>query len=200
MKSIENFLGFGEGDICTLSDLQTQKEFGEMSVDFAVKEVRTYKEPGGFFTYTGYICEYEPKDGEPQTIMLLVRQMGADFDLLAYYLDKEGDAGESPVFTEDGEDLLDTLDVTMYNDKDEEINVTWHKKKAGTTFGVEAESSSTDNDTKTLVEYYTEDDTGGNNHAFLEWTGDAEDGYIELWYGCEIRVDDAELYHTKGEE
>ena len=49
-------------------------------------------------------------------------------------------------------------------------------------------------DYKTLAEYFTNDDTRGNPHCFVEWTGDAETGYMEIWYGCEIENTDIEVF------
>ena len=41
-KSVDDFLGYGGGDVITMSDLQTQMEFDAPSVDFYIKEAREY--------------------------------------------------------------------------------------------------------------------------------------------------------------
>lgn len=199
MSDINNFIGFEEGDIVTLSDLQTQRDFGSLSADFRIKQVRTYREPNNFFCYTAYICEYPKKDEEDEmSIILLVRQMDKDFDLMCFYLDSEGDSSEfEALFTEDGEDLENRFDSCLSLDEGE-VDVTWDKKNSESTFGVEVKSGDK-TDQKTIAEYYTADEAGGNNHAFIEWTGDKENGYLEIWYGCEIRTEDVEIYHTKKE-
>ena len=38
-KTANDFIGYKVGDIVTLSDLQTQKDFGKLTVDFLIKEV-----------------------------------------------------------------------------------------------------------------------------------------------------------------
>lgn len=239
MKEVTNFKGFGKGDIATLSDIQTQKEFNELSSDFRIIEIRTYREPGGFFTYTGYICEYQGKDNEdePQQIMILLREMGDDYDLFVYYMDQEGDIAEyQDMITEkeveeessdeEGEedtveimvdkefededdtaeedeeddstteDLMERFEVTLDFGDDGTSDVTWDKKDAGSTFGVESHSTESGSDTKTLAEYFTNDETHGNPHCLIEWTGDKKKGWIEIWYGCEIRPEDLEIFRT----
>lgn len=252
MKAVSNFKGFGKGDIATLSDIQTQKEFGDLTADFKIIEVRTYREPGDFFLYTGYICEYQGKneDDEPQQIMILLRQMGEDYDLLVYYMDQDGDVkeyghlitesqlededdedegdeeedtviiGESVILVDEGfdteedaegdpeeddgeeeeptttEDLVERFEVTLNFDDADPSDVTWDKKDAGSTFGVETTSTSAEKDEKTLAEYFTNDETHGNPHCLIEWTGDSENGWIEIWYGCEITPEDLEMFRT----
>jgi len=245
-KTVDNFIGYKIGDIITLSDLQTQKEFNEMSVDFRIKEVRTYREPSGLFKYTGYIAGYKPKDSEEENIiMLMVRQIDDDYDLLVYYMDNEGPAGDfGPLFLvteseedenteeddeesvdveinigddsyansdyedeeaqedeedeEDGpdEDLVKSFEVDMDTEKGTS-HVTWVKKTMGTVFGVDVNSTDTGKDVKTIAEYATDDDTDGNPHCFIEWTGDTEEGYLEMWYGCDVEPELTEMYHTK---
>ena len=46
----------------------------------------------------------------------------------------------------------------------------------------------------TLAEYITEDETNGNPYCFIEWAGDNNDGWLEVWYGCEISINDIEIY------
>ena len=199
-KSIGNLLGFGVGDILTLSDIQTQKEFNELSMDFRIKEVRTYKEPNDIFTYTGYVLDYDPRDGEdPIPLMLIIRQMCDDFDLMLYYLDQEGSMEDfkEHILKSDEQDFKDNFEVTV-TFKDKTSDITWDKKAAGTFFGIETTSNS-NSDHKTIAEYITSDDNDGNPFAFIEWTGDHKKGFVEIWYGCQIRLEDAELFHTNKE-
>jgi hypothetical protein len=235
MKDVSNFKNFRKGDIATLSDIQTQKEFGELTADFKIIEIRTYREPGGFFHYTGYVCEYQGKgeEDESQQIMILLREMGEMYDLFVYYMDQEGDVTEYPFLIEEKavedekdsgekpvedevsdfddnddedeeededsgttEDLVERFEVTLNFDEGES-DVTWDKKEAGSTFGVETTSTETESDTKTLAEYFTNDETHGNPYCFIEWTGDSKKGWIEIWYGCEIQPEDLEMFRTK---
>jgi len=241
-KSVTNFKGYRRGDVITLSDIQTQKEFGEMSVDFIIKNIRTYREPNGFLTYTAYICEYQGKDDdEPNQIMIMVREVNDNYDLMFYFLEADGDVTQFPMlFTkevveedndvnetdtnetltddafsydedydgdddnneteedeDDGftEDLVDRFEVEI-DYCEEKSDVTWDKKSSGSTFGIEYNSTEDGKDIKTIAEYFTNDETHGNPHAFLEWTGDSEAGYVEIWYGCEIRPEDVEMFHS----
>jgi hypothetical protein len=199
MKSINDFIGFEVGDIITLSDIQTQKEFKEMEVDFKIIQTREYRHPNGVFAYTGYIASYQatPED-EEQQIMLLVRQIGDDFDLQVYYMDNEGTSEEfEALFVENEEDLLDRFEVQLHFGE-EDLDVTWDRQ-GPTNFGVNYSSSDDDEDDeiiKTLAEYFTNDDTRGNPYCLIEWSGDKVGGYVEIWYGCEITVDDVEIFHT----
>jgi len=193
---MKEFLGFSKGDIITLSDIQTQKDFNEMTVDFKIIETRIYREPKNFFVYTGYIFNYQsPDNDEPIKMMILIRQVGDDSDVMVYFLDNEGSASDFiPLFTEDKKDLINRFEVTIHADKD--IDVTWDKKNDESTFGVLTQSSETGSDHKTLAEYFTNDDAAGNPHAFVEWTGDIDKGWLEIWYGCEARKEDIEFFHT----
>jgi len=249
-KPVKDFKSFRKGDIVTLSDIQTQKEFGELSSDFRIIEVRTYREPSDFFLYTGYVCEYQgtDEDKDPQQIMVLLRQMNDDYDLFVYYMDQDGDVAdfkyliheielENEEDEEDDEedddivvetyqngfemsvtldmgdededneedeedpdtteDLVERWDVTLNFDDADPVQVTWDKKSAGSTFGVLFSSTESEDDEKTLAEYITNDETHGNPNALIEWTGDSENGWIEIWYGCEITPEDIEMFRTK---
>ena len=208
--TINDFSQMSVGDIITLSDLQTQKEYDALSADFKVKEVRFYDEPNGLFNHIAVICNYENKDkgaeGQDQSIMVLARNFKTvnEFDIFVYYLDMEGEISGAAehILNEDGQDLKNRIEVTVYFD-DGEVDVTWDKKSLGTVFGVETSIFQTEHreeviqDNKTIVEYVTNDDMHGNQNAFIEWTGDSVDGWFELWYGCQITPNDVELYDIK---
>jgi hypothetical protein len=189
---LKDFLGFKVKDIITLSDIQTQTEYSKISVDFVITEVRTYKEPSGFFTYTAYLATYKPKPDQEHNIMLLVRNVGDDFDLRVFYLNTEGPSEDfSPLFFPDADDLIDRFEVTIHF-SDGEVDVTWDRQ-GDTNFGIESTTTKTQGtDQKTLAEYFTNDEARGNPHCFIEWTGNKVKGYIEVWYGCDIRVEDVE--------
>jgi hypothetical protein len=198
MDNISNVLNFGVGDIITLSDIQTQTEFKKLDVDFTIVETREYKHPEGVFCYTGYIAVYQASpDAEQQQIMLVVRQVGDQYDLRVYYMDSDGPADIfEGLFVKEEDDLVDRFEVTLHFDEDH-LDVTWDRQGV-TNFGIECRSSaSKDVNCKTIASYFTNDDTRGNPHCFIEWTGDKIGGYIEIWYGCEIRKNDLEMYHTK---
>jgi hypothetical protein len=198
MDNISNVLNFGVGDIITLSDIQTQTEFKKLDVDFTIVETREYKHPEGIFCYTGYIAVYQASpDAEQQQIMLVVRQVGDQYDLRVYYMDSDGlSENFGAIINDDGEDLVDRFEVDLHFNE-ETLPVTWDRQGA-TNFGVECRSSETKHvNCKTIANYFTNDDTRGNPHCFIEWTGNSIGGYIEIWYGCEIRKNDLEMYHVK---
>lgn len=199
MAGIEELLGYGIGDIITLSDIQTQKEFKLMAVDFKIVETREYRHPEAMYTYTGYIASYQatPED-EEQQIMLLVRLIGDDFDLRVYYMDNDGQSESfETLFVDDDDDLEERFNSALnFDDLDDPLPVTWDRQ-GPTNFGIECDTSeSSETNIKTIGEYYTNDDTRGNPHCLIEWSGDKVGGYIEIWYGCEITVNDIEMYHT----
>lgn len=198
MDNISNVLNFGVGDIITLSDIQTQTEFKKLEVDFTIVETREYKHSEGVFCYTGYIAVYQASpDADPQQIMLVVRQVGDQYDLRVYYMDSDGPSENfGAIISGDGEDLIDRFDVDLHFGE-ETLPVTWDRQGV-TNFGVVCRSSETKHvNCKTIASYFTNDDTRGNPHCFIEWTGDNTGGYIEIWYGCEIRKNDLEMFHTK---
>jgi hypothetical protein len=198
MAKISDFLNYGVGDIITLSDLQTQKEFKKMEADFQIIETREYRHPEGIFTYTGYLASYKATpEAEEQQILLLIRQVGDDFDLRVFFMDSDGPSESyEDLFVIDEDDLVDRFDVTL-NFDDTSLEVTWDRQ-GQSNFGIECDSSeSEETNIKTLAEYFTNDDTRGNPHCLIEWSGDKLGGYIEIWYGCEIRESDIEMYQTK---
>jgi len=198
MEKISDILNYGVKDIITLSDIQTQLEFNNLEVDFTIVSTRKYKHPDDIFSLTCYIASYQASRGvEAQQIMLVVRQIEKDFDLRVYYLDSDGPSDNfEAIFEKDGNDLIDRFDVDLHFDSDT-LPVTWDKQ-GQSTFGVECSASeSSDVLCKTIATYFTNDDTRGNPHCFIEWTGDKFGGYIEIWYGCEIQNTDIEMFHTK---
>jgi hypothetical protein len=198
MDKISDVLNYGVGDILTLSDLQTQIEFKKLDVDFTIIEVRKYKHPEGVFCLTCYIASYQASpEVDAQQIMLVVRQVGGDFDLRVFYLDGDGPSDNfGGVFIENDEDLTDRFEVELHFGEDH-LAVTWDKQ-GQSNFGIEC--TSTDSEVancKTLADYFTNDDTRGNPLCLIEWTGDKIGGYVEIWYGCEIRKNDLEMFHVK---
>jgi hypothetical protein len=198
MDNISDVLNYGVGDILTLSDLQTQKEFKKLEVDFTIVETREYKHPNNVFCLTCYIASYQASpDVDAQQIMLIIRQIGGDFDLRVYYLDSDGPSKDfEGIFAQNIDDLVDRFEVVLHFGEDD-LGVTWDKQ-GESNFGIECFSSeSQEINCKTIVNYFTNDDTRGNPLCFIEWTGDKLEGYIEIWYGCEIRKNDLEMFHTK---
>jgi len=190
---IQELLGHKVGDIMTLSDLQTQAEFDDTSVDFKIDETRLYT-VCGMFTYHAYIAS-APTDTNDRKYMLLIRTVDDDADLMLFYLDQEGDIVDfaEHILTEDKEDFLKEFTVELDGE-----DITWVRKKP-TTFGVKTTTSAEGDDQRTLAEYGVSDDTQdatNNKHAFLEWCGDEENGFVEMWYGCEIQPHEVQIYEV----
>ena len=186
---IKNLLGHSKGDIMTLSDLQTIASFNATDgVDFTIEEVRIYHEPGDLFTYTGYVTE-EIND---RRYMLIIRQVDDVADLLLFYLDQEGNAEEyvDAIINEDGDDFEQNFEVEI-----DEVDVTWIKKSS-TIFGVEVEIDEEVKLPLTLCEFGTNEEIN-NPIAFIEWSGDVEEGWLEMWYGCSIKEYEVEILSVK---
>lgn len=182
---IKELLGYSKGDIMTLSDLQTIATFKATDgVDFEIEEVRIYHEPGDLFTYTGYIS----KASDDRKYMLLIRQIDDVADLSIFYLDQEGDAFDfhDAIIDEDGEDFEQNFEVEI-DDKD----VTWIQKSSPV-FGVEVEVDGEEGLPLTLCEFGTNSEIN-NPIAFLEWSGEEEDQWLEVWYGCQIKEYEASI-------
>jgi hypothetical protein len=198
-RNVDDFIGYEIDDIITLSDLQTQSEYGKTNVDFRITEIREYHQPEDVFNYTAYIAEYKPdKEKDPRQIMFMILQVGSEFELRVYTLSMEGTAEElDPVLDPDKDDLIERFEVDLHFDGEPDLPVTWDRQ-GKSAFGIEVTSTESEDDEpdcKTIAEYFTNDEAKGNPHCFIEWTGDKDDGYIEVWYGCEIKPADVELFH-----
>lgn len=194
-KSIQEFLGYGIGDVITLSDIQTQVAYNDLNADFLIQAIRIYRYPESAFKYTAYIADYKHGTEDEKQIMLLIRQVGAEYDMRVFYLNTDGASEQFPLFSEAGDDLVDRFEVDI-NFPDGDLPVTWDRQ-GDSNFCVETTVSGSDEvDCKTIAEYFTNDETKGNPHCFIEWTGEATGGYIEIWYGCDVRVEDVEIFHN----
>lgn len=197
---LQEILNHSVGDIITLSDIQTQIEYKKTNVDFVITEKREYNHPENLFKYTAFIASYDPDktdDIEAKDIMVLVREIGNDYNLRLFYLDNCGLVENfEPLFCESEDDLIDRFEVDLHFG-DENLPVTWDKQDK-TNFGIETYSTEFESSQcKTIAEYFTNDDTKGNPHCFIEWSGDKEDGFVEMWYGCDIEIFDVDFYKTK---
>lgn len=197
MIKLEDFTGFKVGGIVSLSSSQVIEDFNQISVDFEIKDVRHYYEPNGSLDYTGYLL-HSHLDAELM-YMLLVRKVGNDFDMLFYYLDTEGDvleAGEV-ILNDSGDNFVERFCIPLIDNDGHTHEVTWDQKGAGTFFGVEYTDTEADaGTTKTISEFFTNDECGNNPHAFLEWSGGSEHGWVEMWLGHEIKPSDVTLYNA----
>lgn len=195
IKTIQDFLSFKVGDLITLSDLQTQAEYNKMSVDFPIKEVRTYKEPNGVFEYYGYMVEAPNCD----LYLVLFKTMKEVFEPYIFFKDT-GASGPlssfSPLlafFNDDGKDFVSRFDAQV-TDKTGTHLVVWDKQTSS--YGIEFQSTAEGKGMCSLGEYYTNSENGGNNYCLLDWKGDVNKGFIETWYGCQIKNSEIELFHN----
>lgn len=206
MEELQAFLDYKPGDIITLSDFQTQKDFDASTVDFLIESIRVYEDPNGSFRIYGYVVkpEIEGKEDEPP-YLIAIKAVGDVFDIFVYYLDSDG-----PVYMNEGEDqdcefllllnnefdgFLDRLEVQVTTEKGEEFDINWDLQDE--THGV-VFSDGTEEGITTLADYYTEDDNGGNNYCLVDWRGDVEKGFMEVWYGRTIQPHEIEIVPTDG--
>lgn len=180
--------------------MQVLDDHNDLEITMRIAEVRTYTEPHGTFKYTGYICHPAGHKSEsPITYMILIRQVGSITEVLRYYLEVAGDIKECRdlILADGGEDLESSFQITMFGKDGSELPVTWVKKPAGTFFGIRFDDGD-DQGIKTIAEYGTVDECGDNPHALLDWTGDFEHGWADLWVGSIIK--DFELKFYNGDE
>lgn len=198
-KSIKDFLGYAVGDVVTLSDIQTQETFNSPTVDYAIKEIREYVEPNGVFKYTCYLIENSDSDG----LMLLVREVGDDFDMLICYKVGEFVIDEMIAKTflnPEKEDFADTFIGSIQTEEGEDTDVLWVKKDSGTTFGVTYNSTGGPGKAPHHICEYQNDTWSDNPHAFMDWIDNPDgDGYLEVFYGSEIKTHEVEIMKA-GEE
>lgn len=198
MKPIEELIKGQIGDIVSLSDFQTCAEFKSTSVDFRIRGIRSYEDPENRFSLTAYELE-GPNEDTP--FMLVVKQVDDLHDVFVYYLDISGELdGDSnnpyyALLTEDRQNLLDRIEVTVHYD-DGEQDITWDIQDQ--THGVRFSDSDENEGSCTLAEYFTEDDNRNNNFCLVDWKGDEDDGEIDMWYGCNIK--DTEVVIIQVEE
>jgi hypothetical protein len=195
-KILKDFVGYQVNDLVTLSDLQTQAEYSKMTVDFPIREVRTYREPNGVFAYYGYIIE--APNASRDRYLVLVKTMKDMFEIYIFFKDA-GISGllneTSPLlvlFDEAKKDFIPRFEAQV-TDQSSTHPVTWDKQTSS--YGVEFESTVDPSGICSLGEYYTGDENGGNNYCLLDWKGDTAKGFIETWYGCRIQNTEIAMFH-----
>jgi len=193
LKKTADFAGFRVGDIITLSDLQTQTDYNKMSVDFPIREVRTYAEPNGIFKHYGYMVE-APNDAH-DLYLILIRTTKDLFEPYVFCKDV-GASGPLPgnliaFFDEAGEDFIPRFEAQV-TDQSGTHAVTWDKQTSF--YGVDFKSTVDGDGMCSLAEYFTNDENGGNNYCMLDWKGTTQKGFVETWYGCPIKNSEIALF------
>jgi hypothetical protein len=199
MKNHEYFLGHNVGDVVTLTDLQTQAEFNQSSVDFKIVETREYKNDAFHIT-----CYLISGPNEVQ-YMVMVKKVGEAYDVFVYYLDTDGGLhedldGKTPcpfyaLLSPDLKDLTARIEVTVNFKDGTSSDVNWDKQN--TTFPVNYTDSQGLFGLAKIADYATNSDNHGNNRCFVVWIGDHRTGMIEMWYGCLIKEFEIEIYSVK---
>jgi hypothetical protein len=202
IKKIADFAGFQVGDLVSLSDLQTQAEYNKLSVDFPIREVRTYSEPNGVFKYYGYVVE--APNAAHDLYLLLIKTMKEAFEAYVFFKDigASGPVYAAPTsqpqcpllafFDEAGKDFVARFEAQV-TDASGKHAVTWDRQTSS--YGVNFESTTDGEGICSLGEYYTNDENGGNNYCLMDWKGDTVKGYVETWYGCMVKNSEVELFH-----
>ena len=188
---IEKLINHKVGDIITLSDVQTLISLGD-DISLPIIETRIYNEPEGTFTYYAYVVQAPAREDEDegQKYMVLIRVVDDETEIQLLYLDQADsvEAYAEHILDEDQEDFIDSFEVDIEGVGD----VEWIKKFSW--FGIETETSEDDDvPPRTLGEFESDADERVSK-CLCEWTGDEEDGFIELWYGCPIKVHDIEIF------
>lgn len=186
---------FKVGDLITLSSLGVMVDHGSTEITMVIKNKRIYHLEN-MFHYTGYIIQ--PEDNDEITYMVLIRQIGKDHDIVHYYLDKDGDVSlaREIVIDESGEDFIDRFDLEITDDKNQTHNVTWDKQQSF--HGVDYSDNETEEEEiRSLGTYLTNDDSGGYPYALIEWAGDDQEGWLELWIGQIIKEHEIKFIPTK---
>jgi hypothetical protein len=195
-KTLKDFVGYQVGDLATLSDLQTQAEYSKMTVDFAIKEVRSYKESNGVFAYYGYMIE--APNATRDHYLVLIKTMKEMFEIYIFFKDNglSGPVAEgSPLlglFDLTKKDFVEQFQVDV-NDSSGTHPVRWDKQTAS--YGVDFQSTVDPSGICSLGEYYTGNDNGGNSYCLLDWKGDLAKGFLETWYGCRIQNTEIAMFH-----
>jgi hypothetical protein len=181
-NQIRALLGHNIGDVLSLSDIQAQMMFNVATIDMNIEEIRYYEEPEGLFKYTGYIVT-APDDVK---YMLLIREIGELADTMLMFLDQENDISvyiDAGLLTNNRQDFIDTFPC----ETPEGESFNWIRKRPSI-FGVNTTVITDDHETdqKTLIEYTADVETK-NSDALLEWSGNEESGWLEVWYGCQVK-------------
>jgi hypothetical protein len=192
-KTLRDFLGFNVNDLVTLSDLQTQTEYNMMTVDFAIKEVRSYVEPNGVFAYYGYMIE--APNANRDHYLVLIKNIKDLFEIYIFFKDS-GASGpldsQSPLLALFNEnDFVGRFEAQITDSSGPHL-VGWDRQIAS--FGIQFESTAESSGICSLGEYYTADQNGGNNYCLLDWKGNTTKGYVETWYGCQIQKTEIEMH------
>lgn len=195
-EQIRKLLGHSVGDILSLSDIQAQMMFNSVSVDMTIEEVRFYNEPDGLFKYTGYIMI------APDNLkyMLLIREIGELADTMLMFLDQENDINvyiDAGLLTSDKQDFIDTFPCTT--PAGDEFN--WIRKRPSM-FGINTTVITADDrstDPKILIEYTASVETK-NSDALLEWSGDEKNGWLEVWYGCQVKPYEIKILEVRDDD
>jgi hypothetical protein len=190
----------GPGDILKISDLQRQRIYNAFETKMKVLEKRTYRDASRGLTYTCYLADAP----DEITHMVVVKEVGDQFETFVYYKELEGPACDfEGLFDETKEDLVSIsppIEVEERKSLKETtpIEVTFKKKSFGTLFGVRMDShKGGDEELKTIGEYFSEDPCE-NPHCFIEWTGNFSEGFIEIWYGSQVEKHEISLDDVSG--
>ena len=187
-----DLLNHKKGDIVVLSSLGIMQDHNVLELECEIIETRKYHEPSNRFTYTAYVC----KSIKSETIyMVMIRQVGSDSDIMLYYNDHGMDIKEVAEFilAPDGNDLVPTYNMTVTDVQGTPHEIVWEKKSAGTFFGIHFKDDEIEG-MKTICEYNTKSECGGNPHTFVDWSGDKATGWIEFWVGCQITPIEIKIY------
>ncbi len=199
MADLDIYTKINKGDMITLSDPQTEVVMDGPG-EFEVKEKRVYTHE--LFKIYAYLLHAEKDEDD---VFLMVKVVEEDYDFRLYYLDHGGTQEELidegwGHWSEDGDSFAAefTVEIPTGETEDSFEEITFKEKDFGpfyktilnryTTPGEDSEEL-----VASIAEYETQEDID-NQEAFIEWTGEYNGGWVEVYYGSRIHNSQIEVY------
>ncbi|MFQ5646164.1 MAG: hypothetical protein ACE5GM_04480 [bacterium] len=203
----EKYRSVKPGDIVTLSDFQTEMDFGGPT-DFEIVRKRHYTHK----LFEMICCDLE---NEQAGLMLMIKEVDRVCELRVYVLDHEGTKKELKEdgwehWEEDGDRLFPAFSAEIPADESLEegqkkedgfLTVTFRQKSFGAFYDVavcditgDEDRDNQDSERITTVGEYVTDQEVMNPEAFIEWSGDYEGGWVEVYYGAQVQPSHLEIF------
>jgi len=196
MTDLKVYTKLKKGDIVTLSDPQTEVLMGGPA-DFEVGEIRVYTHD--FFTIYAYQLRGNKED---DNLFFMVKVVDGEYDLRVYYLDHGGTQEELLEegwyhWTEDRDAFAQQF-VVEYTDEDSKVSeeVVYRQKSFGPFYKTILKrniSGTTEELVASICEYESEGDID-NPEVFIEWSGEYNGGWVEVYYGAQLHYSHVEIF------
>jgi len=199
MPDLKVYTELKKGAIVTLSDPQTELLFGGPA-DFEVGETRLYTHE--FFTIYAYQLRGSKED---DNLFFMVKVVDGEYDFRVYYLDHGGTQEELIEegwfhWTED-KDAFSQQFVVEYTDEDNNVSdeVIYRQKSFGPFYKTILKrdiSGTTEELVASICEYESGEDID-NPEVFIEWSGENNGGWVEVYYGAQLHYSHVEVFSSK---